>query len=203
MKDWAGKRKFDFICSLFGLVVLSPIFLAVAFAIKLNSKGPVFFRQERIGKDGKNFKIYKFRTMVRDAPKLGQNFTTQASDGRITKIGKLLRRHNIDELPQLINVALGEMSLVGPRPEVPEIVKLYDDRQRKVLSIRPGLTDYASLEFRREGEIMANSKNLYEDYVDKVLPKKVELQLKYVKERSLIVDLKLIFATIGRILGIK
>jgi lipopolysaccharide/colanic/teichoic acid biosynthesis glycosyltransferase len=203
MGEWFGKRQFDFICSLLGLVVLSPVFLAIALAVKLDSRGPVFFRQERVGKNGKNFRIYKFRTMVKDAPRLGQHFTTKTTDARITKNGAFLRSHNIDELPQLVNVVLGEMSLVGPRPEVPEIVKLYTDGQKKVLSVRPGLTDYASLEFRREGEIMAESGNLYEDYVNKVLPRKVEMQLKYVKEQSLVTDLKLIFSTIGKVLGIK
>ncbi len=202
MKEWLGKRQFDFVCALLGLIVLSPVFLAVALAVKLDSKGPVFFRQERVGKDSKNFLIYKFRTMVKDASKLGQHFTTKTSDPRITKIGAFLRRCNIDELPQLINVVLGEMSLVGPRPEVPEIVKLYDEEQKKVLSLRPGLTDYAALEFRREGEIMADSSDLYNDYVNKVLPKKVDLQLKYVKNQSLATDLKLIFSTIGKVLGI-
>jgi len=200
MGEWFGKRQFDCVCASLGLIVLSPVFLAVALAVKLDSKGPVFFRQERVGRNGKFFLIYKFRTMVRDAPQLGQHFTTQTCDARITKIGAFLRRSNIDELPQLINVVLGEMSLVGPRPEVPEIVKLYTSNQKKVLSVRPGLTDYASLEFRREGEIMADSADLYNDYINKVLPKKLELQLKYVEEQSLVVDLKLIFKTVGRVL---
>ncbi|HOX29969.1 MAG TPA: sugar transferase [Candidatus Paceibacterota bacterium] len=201
MEEWLGKRQFDFICSLFGLAVLSPVFLIAALAVKFDSKGPVFFRQERAGKGGKNFLIYKLRTMVKDAPRLGQHFTTQTGDSRITRSGAFLRKYNIDELPQLINVLKGEMSLVGPRPEVPEIVKLYTKEQRKVLTVRPGLTDYASLEFRREGEILAGSADLYGDYVNKVLPKKIELQLKYIKKQSLITDLELIFLTVSNILG--
>lgn len=201
MSEWTGKRFFDLVCTLPGLIVLSPVFLAVALAVKIDSRGPVFFRQERVGKDGKIFKIYKFRTMVQDASALGQHFTTASGDARVTRLGGFLRRYNIDELAQLINVLAGQMSLVGPRPEVPEIVKLYNDEQKKVLSVRPGLTDYASLEFRKEGEIMVGSKNLYNDYIKVILPQKLDLQLLYVRKQSFAVDISLIMKTIWSIVG--
>jgi lipopolysaccharide/colanic/teichoic acid biosynthesis glycosyltransferase len=201
MAEWAGKRMFDFVCAFLGLVVLSPVFLVVALAVKRDSKGPVFFRQERVGKDGKIFKIYKFRTMVQNAPSLGQHFTTASGDSRITRLGGFLRRYNIDELAQLINVLAGQMSLVGPRPEVPEIVGIYTPEQRKVLSVRPGLTDFASLEFRKESEITTDSKNLYSDYIKLILPKKLDLQLRYIQEQSFATDIALIMKTIWSIIA--
>jgi len=196
----AFKRAFDFAAATTGLIIISPLLTLVAVWIKIDSKGPVFFRQERAGKGGKIFKIFKFRTMVNNASELGQHFTTPSGDWRITKSGEFLRKFNIDELPQLFNVVRGEMSLVGPRPEVPEIVKLYDEEQKKVLSVRPGLTDYASINFRQEGEIMRQSVDLYDDYTRKILPKKITLQLKYIRQRSMGVDIKIIIKTIGSIL---
>jgi lipopolysaccharide/colanic/teichoic acid biosynthesis glycosyltransferase len=201
MSEWTGKRFFDLVCTFPGLIVLSPVFLVVALAVKIDSKGPVFFRQDRVGKDGKIFKIYKFRTMVQDAPSLGQHFTTASGDPRITRLGAFLRRYNIDELPQLINVLAGQMSLVGPRPEVPEIVETYTLQQKKVLSVRPGLTDYASLEFRKEGEITTGSKDLYGDYIKLILPKKLDLQLQYIQEQSFVTDMELIMKTIWSIVA--
>lgn len=202
MKDAIGKRALDLFGSSLGLIFLLPLFLLAAAAIKIDSRGPIFFNQNRVGRDGRIFKIHKFRTMVDDALNLGQDFATSATDVRITRVGYFLRRYNIDELPQLANVLKGEMSLVGPRPEVPEIVKLYSQNQKKILSVLPGMTDYASLEFRREGELIKQSGDLYKDYVSKILPKKLELQLKYVQEKSFWIDIKLIFKTIGAIIGV-
>lgn len=197
------KRGFDIIFSLLGLLFLIPLFFLIAVLIKLDSSGSVFFRQERVGRDSKIFKIYKFRTMVDNAEKIGVNFTTPNTDSRITKIGAILRKYNIDELPQLINVLKGEMSLVGPRPEVLEMVKLYSEQQKKVLSVRPGMTDLASLEFRKEGEIMSKSENLYEDYVKKIMPEKLKLNLKYMQEQSLWFDFRIIIRTIYKIIFLK
>ncbi len=197
------KRGFDIIFSLLGLLFLIPLFFLIAVLIKLDSSGSVFFRQERVGRDSKIFKIYKFRTMVDNAEKIGVNFTTPNTDSRITKIGAILRKYNIDELPQLINVLKGEMSLVGPRPEVLEMVKLYSEQQKKVLSVRPGMTDLASLEFRKEGKIMSKSENLYEDYVKKIMPEKLKLNLKYMQEQSLWFDFRIIIRTIYKIIFLK
>lgn len=195
------KRILDLCASLFGIVFLAPFFAIVILAIFVDSGWPVLFKQSRVGKNGKIFKIYKFRTMVKNAPAMGQNFTTPANDARITKIGQFLRRYNIDELPQLINIVKGEMSLVGPRPEVCEIVRLYRPEQKKVLSVKPGMTDYASLEFRREGEMINENGDLFNDYTEKILPKKINLQLKYVDKKSFRTDIELILKTIAAILG--
>ncbi len=195
------KRLFDIFFSLLGLIILSPALILIAILIKLNSAGPVFFRQERVGKNGRIFKIYKFRTMEKDAEKKGIRFTTPVADSRITKIGHFLRRYNIDEIPQLTNVLKGDMSLVGPRAEVPEIVTLYNEEQKKVLSVKPGMVDYASLEFRKEGEIMPSAENLYQTYTQKIMPEKLRLNLRYINEQSLWLDFKLIIKTIFRIIS--
>ena len=194
-----AKRIFDIFFSFLGLIALGPFFVLIAFLIKLTSPGPVFFRQERVGKDGKIFKIYKFRTMVKDAEKKGVHFTTPNTDPRITKIGFFLRRFYLDEFPQLFNVLKGEMSIVGPRPEIPEVVELYNEEQKKVLSVRPGMTDLATLEFLKEGKIMESSQNLYQDYTQKVLPEKLKLNLQYIENQSLVFDIKLIIQTIFKI----
>jgi len=166
------KRLFDIFFSFLGLIILSPLFLLTSILIKIGSQGPVFFKQERVGKNGKAFKIYKFRTMQKDAPYIGNKFATPKDDPRITKIGYFLRRTNIDELPQLINVIIGEMSLVGPRPEVPEIVNLYKNEYEQILFIKPGMTDFASLAFRREGDILASAKTHTAVILKKWCPKK-------------------------------
>ncbi|MCF0147264.1 MAG: sugar transferase, partial [Clostridium sp.] len=152
------KRIFDFLVSLLGIVILSPVFIIVSIAIKIDSKGSILFLQKRVGKDGREFNIYKFRTMVTDAEKLGKQITI-GNDSRITKVGAFLRKFKIDELPQLFNVLLGDMSLVGPRPEVPKYVALYNDEQKKVLSIRPGITDMASLRYKDENDILGKVDN--------------------------------------------
>ncbi len=193
------KRLFDIIFSLIGLIITAPLLLVVAFVIKINSKGPVFFRGTRIKKDGKRFKIFKFRTMVVDADKLGGP-STASDDSRLTKIGKWLKKYQLDELPQLINVLLGDMSLVGPRPEVPFYVNMFTDEEKEViLSVKPGLTDWASLWNFHEGELLKGSSDPEKAYQEKIRPKKIRLQIKYVKERSFLIDLKIIIKTILKI----
>jgi lipopolysaccharide/colanic/teichoic acid biosynthesis glycosyltransferase len=193
------KRLFDIISSLLGLIFISPIFLVVPILIKLDSRGPVFLKQLRIGKDGKEFKIYKFRTMVQDADKVGSLITAQ-NDQRITRIGKLLRRYEIDELPTLINVLQGDMSIVGPRPEVPKYLKHFDNlKYREVLSVRPGITDLGTMAFRDEAKYL-NDQNHEEIYEKEILPQKLDLYLEYVHNNNLFFDLKIILETIVLIL---
>jgi lipopolysaccharide/colanic/teichoic acid biosynthesis glycosyltransferase len=191
-----AKRLFDLFWSILGLLVLSPLFLVVAMWIKLDSAGPVFFRQTRVGRFEKPFRIYKFRTMVVDAEKRGLQITT-GKDPRITRSGEFLRKTKIDELPQLINVVKGEMSLVGPRPEVPKYVEYYPDEAKKVIfSFRPGITDYAAILFRNENDLLEGSVDPEETYIKQVLPEKIALYLKYAKERTLWLDFRLIIGTI-------
>ena len=194
------KRVFDFLCSSIGLLFLFPVFLLVMLAIYLESGGPVFFRQERVGKDGVPFHIIKFRSMVDRASEIGPEITS-AGDPRVTRVGQFLRRAKLDELPQLLNVWSGEMSLVGPRPEVPSFVALYDDRQREVLSVRPGITDPASIAYADEEKILGAASNSHRAYVEQILPQKLELNLQYIKKMSLLSDIKIIFMTIGKILA--
>ncbi len=191
-----AKRLFDLFWTVPGLIVLSPLFLAVAVWIKLDSPGPVFFRQVRVGKHEKPFRIYKFRTMVSDAENRGLSITTE-KDPRITRSGEFLRRTKIDELPQLINVVKGEMSLVGPRPEVPRYVAYYpEEAKKKIFSLQPGVTDYAAIQFRNENELLERSGDPEKTYIDEILPEKLDLYLRYANERSLWIDLKLILGTI-------
>lgn len=192
------KRLFDIVASSIGLILLSPILILIAICIKLDSKGPVFFKQIRVGKNKELFKIYKFRTMVTDAEKLGKQITI-GNDTRITKVGTFIRKCKLDELPQLINVLNGDMSLVGPRPEVPKYVELYDDYQEQILLVQPGITDYASIEFRNESEILGESENPESKYINDIMPYKIELNIKYIKNISLYEDLKLITRTIKAI----
>lgn len=190
------KRLIDIAVSFIGLLVTSPLFLAIAIMIKRDSKGPVFYRGERVGRFRKPFKIYKFRTMVVDADKIGDS-STPADDLRITKVGKFLRsKYQLDELPQLINVLKGDMSLIGPRPQVPWAIELYTEEEKKtILSLRPGMTDYASVRFPNEGEILRGSESPDKDYLEKIAPEKTRLQLEYVKNRSLWIDLKILVRT--------
>ena len=194
-----GKRLFDVIFSFAGLVVLLPLFGVIALLIKLGSEGPVFFRGKRVGKDGKLFKIYKFRTMVVDAGKLGGP-STPDDDPRITKAGRFIRKYKIDELPQLINVLKGEMSLVGPRPEVEEYVKLYSEEEKVILSVLPGVTDYASIWNPNEGEVLAGSKDPEKAYMEKIWPEKQRLRLEYARGYSLWIDFKIILGTLKTII---
>jgi len=188
------KRALDLCGSMLGLIVLAPLFAIVAVLIKIDSPGPVFFRQERIGKNFRPFLIYKLRTMVRDAPRRGGTVTT-TQDPRITKLGTILRDTKLDELPQLINVLKGDMSLVGPRPEVNEYVQMFKTQYTTVLSIRPGMTDLASLKYRHEAEILSWAANPEEEYVRHILPDKLRLAEEYVRRSCLGLDLALICKT--------
>jgi len=196
-----AKRLFDLFFSGLSLTVLSPFFLAMAIWIKLDSPGPIFYRGVRMGKNWKTFRIFKFRSMVANAEQVGGP-SSRENDPRITKSGRFLRKWKLDELPQLINVFLGQMSLVGPRPEVVEYANMYKDEERIVYTIKPGITDYASLWNAHEEEILAQAKNTEETeklYFEKIRPEKVRLQMKYVKEMSLWTDIKIIFQTIKKI----
>ena len=195
-----AKRLFDLIASGFGLVLFLPLFIAIAVAIKLESSGPIFFRQERVGRFGKCFRIHKFRTMVMDAERHGLQITVGA-DPRVTRVGLLLRKYKLDELAQLMDVFVGDMSLVGPRPEVPGYVACYPaDVAQIVLSVRPGITDRASIEYKDESEILAKSNDPHRAYVEEVLPVKINYYLKYVKERTFFGDVSIIFATLFAII---
>ena len=190
-----AKRVFDWLASSLGLLLLAPVLVFLAVWIKLDSQGPVFFRQERVGLAGRTFKIHKFRTMVPDAEKRGLQITV-GTDGRITRVGHWLRKYKLDELPQLLDVWLGHMSLVGPRPEVPRYVAWYPaDVREVVLSVRPGITDRASIEFKDENEILGRAADPHTAYVNEVLPIKLRYYVEYVNTRSLLGDMSLIFKT--------
>lgn len=195
------KRLFDIVFSLGALVVLSPLLVAVATWIRLDSPGPVFFRQVRVGRGGREFRIYKFRTMRQDADRLGPQITVGA-DNRITTAGALLRKYKIDEFPQFLNVLIGDMSVVGPRPEVPRYVALYPPQTRAlVLSVRPGITDPASIEYRDENDLLGCSADPHRTYVEQVMPAKLALCERYVRERSLLRDLIVIGQTFRAAFG--
>lgn len=196
----AAKRTFDLVAAGGGLIVLSPLFAVVALAVKLDSRGPVFFRQQRVGLNFRPFEMYKFRTMVVDAPKLGGQLTV-TGDPRVTKTGRWLRKLKIDELPQLINVVIGDMSLVGPRPEVARYVDQMHDAYREVLSVRPGITDLASVKYRDESEILAKAEDPEQAYVEQILPDKLAISRQYIREASLWLDLKIILQTLLRIVS--
>ncbi len=192
------KFLFDRIAAFFGLVLLLPVFLILSLWVAFDSKGGVFYRQERVGKDGKVFKLLKFRTMRPLSDKQGK-LTIGSRDPRVTKAGFFLRKYKIDELPQLWNVLVSDMSLVGPRPEVSEYVALYNSEQRQVLKVRPGITDEASLIYFNENEILRQSENPERTYREEVMPEKIRINLAYLKKRSFLTDLGVIFRTIGRI----
>ena len=189
------KRIFDIVCSGLGLMILSPFLLFIAIRIKMDSDGPVFFKQIRVGEKGKEFKILKFRTMVVDAEKLGRQITV-GNDSRITKIGAFLRKYKIDELPQLINVFKGDMSLVGPRPEVPRYVNMYTEEQRKVLDVKPGITDLASIRYRDENELLGQAENPDEFYINTIMPDKLALNVEYINKSNIFLDIYIILKTI-------
>lgn len=196
---WLGKRFFDFICSLIGVILFSPIFILIALWIKIDSKGPIFFRQTRVGLNGEYFRIHKFRTMRSDSEKLGLQITV-GEDTRVTRSGHFLRKYKLDELPQLIDVLVGKMSLVGPRPEVPRYVDVYPHELKKlVLSVRPGVTDRASVEFKDENEILGKSSSPERDYIEKILPVKLNYHARYAKSASFSEDIRIIFLTIKEI----
>lgn len=192
------KRIFDIVLSFVGLVVLTPLFLVIAILIKLEDRRVVFYRGVRVGKDSIPFRMFKFRTMVVNAERMGGPSTSD-DDPRLTKIGKSLRKYKLDEMPQLINVLKGEMSFVGPRPDVPFYINMFTQEEKKILEIKPGITDWASLWNSDEGAILTGSPDPEKTYREKIRPKKIQLQLKYVKEHSFWVDLKIILSTLKTI----
>jgi lipopolysaccharide/colanic/teichoic acid biosynthesis glycosyltransferase len=189
------KRFFDLILSFIGLLIIVPILFLITILIKISSSGPVFYKQVRVGKNNKDFKIFKFRTMHVNAHKKGL-LTVGGRDPRVTSIGYYLRKFKLDELPQLINVFKGDMSFVGPRPEVRQFVNLYSEIQMKVLNVKPGITDLASIEFRNENEILSKEEDPNQYYIDYIMPKKLEINLKYINQRNLLKDFVVIIKTI-------
>ena len=190
-----AKRAMDIAISAAALCVLWPVFLLIALAIVIDDPGPVFYRQVRVGRGGRPFRIFKFRTMVVDADKKGLSITV-GRDSRITRVGAFLRKTKLDELAQLLNVLCGQMSFVGPRPEVPRYVELYTPYQRQVLLVRPGITDYASIAYRNENDLLAGAKDPERMYIETVMPDKIELNMKYLREISPLADVRLILKTI-------
>ncbi len=194
------KRIFDIIFSLGGIIILSPFFILFWVLIKLETKGNPVFKQIRVGENNIDFTLYNFRTMFPDSEKKG-SITIGGRDPRITKVGYYLRKFKIDELPQLFNVLLGDMSFVGPRPEVRKYVNLYSKQQLEVLNVKPGITDYASLKYFNENEILGNSSNPDEDYVNIIMPEKLKLNLEYVHGNNLLKDINIILKTLFKIFG--
>lgn len=192
------KRVFDIIFSISGLIILFPLFLFISLLILIDSKGGIFFFQTRVGKNNKDFRMIKFRTMFNNSENKGL-LTVGNSDIRITQPGKRLRKYKVDEFPQLINILKGEMSFVGPRPEVRKYVDLYNYGQMKVLSVKPGLTDYASLEYFNENEILESYDNPEKVYIEQIMPEKLALNINYINEKGLFTDLKIMLKTIGKI----
>ena len=195
-----SKRLFDLVAASGALVLLSPIFAAVAVAIKLDDGGPVFFRQVRVGRHRRSFKIWKLRTMRVDAERLGGALTVER-DPRITRFGRVLRASKLDEIPQLLNVIVGDMSIVGPRPEVPRYVAMYDNLQRQVLDLRPGITDPASIEYRNESALLATATDPEAFYVSQLMPEKIRINLEYAAHATLLTDLQVIGRTLAVLLG--
>lgn len=192
------KRLFDIVFSLFGLVVFIPVFLLAAVLVRLDSPGPVLFLQTRVGKGFKLFKIIKFRTMTVDASSRGPAVTS-GGDPRITRVGRVLRKTKLDELPQLFNVLRGEMSFVGPRPEVPKYVEMFREDYERILEVRPGITDYATFEYCNEEEVLKGYRDPEDGYLREVLPAKIKLYDKYLSRRSLLTDIGLIVRTLCKI----
>lgn len=191
----AAKRAMDIVVSAAALCVLWPVLLLIALAIVVDDPGPVFYRQVRVGRGGKPFRIFKFRTMVVDADRKGLAITV-GRDSRITRVGAFLRKTKLDELAQLLNVLCGQMSFVGPRPEVPRYVELYTPYQRQVLLVRPGITDYASIAYRNENDLLAGADDPERMYIETIMPDKIELNMRYLKEISPLTDVRLILKTI-------
>ena len=188
-------RLFDIVCSFFGLVFLSWLFVFVALWVGLSSRGGVFYRQRRVGRCNRDFTIYKFRSMRVNSDRQGL-LTIGGRDGRITKAGVFIRKYKLDELPQLFNVLRGDMSFVGPRPEVRKYVELYTEEQKKVLTVRPGITSLSSIKYRNENEILSRSDNPEQYYIDVIMQDKLAIELDYLEQRSLLTDIKVIFQTI-------
>lgn len=194
------KRLFDIITSIIGIIILSPILLLISLLIIFESGFPILYKQKRVGKENKDFFLLKFRSMNKGADKKGL-LTIGEKDSRITRVGYYLRKYKLDELPQLLNVLTGNMSIVGPRPEVRKYVDLYSDEQKKVLSVKPGITDYASMEYTNENEILAKSTEPEQLYIQEVMPKKLFLNQKYIQEMGLMTDIKIMFRTISKIIS--
>ncbi len=193
------KRLFDIVASGLGLICLSPLFVVLAVWIKCDSRGPVFYRQVRVGKDNRDFRLFKFRSMRPDSDRLGL-ITVGGHDPRVTRSGYYIRRYKLDEFPQLINVFKGDMSLVGPRPEVRKYVDMYTPEQMRVLSVRPGITSLASIRYRNENEILAKADDPDRCYIEKVMPDKLAIDLEYVDRATLWNDIRLIFSTFREII---
>lgn len=194
------KRTFDILFSLAGIIFLSPILILISIIVKADSAGPVLYRQTRVGKNNIDFDLLKFRSMKINSDKSGL-LTVGGRDSRITTAGYYLRKYKLDELPQLINVLKGEMSFVGPRPEVRKYVELYNTQQKKILNVRPGITDTASIKYRDESEILAGQKDPEEFYIKYIMPEKIKMNLEYMNDRSMFKDVKIIFKTFGAILN--
>ncbi|MFM2156752.1 MAG: putative undecaprenyl-phosphate galactose phosphotransferase [Bacteroidota bacterium] len=194
------KRLFDLMITLPMLLLVSPFFLIIALLIKIGSNGPVFYKQTRVGLNNNDFKIFKFRTMHINADKAGL-LTVGGRDPRVTSIGFFLRKYKLDELPQLLNVLFGSMSLVGPRPEVRKYVDLYNSEQQKVLTVKPGITDYASIEYSEENDLLAKSNDPEKTYIEEIMPAKLLLNQKYIAEKSIITDIKIIWMTATKIIS--
>lgn len=192
-------RFFDILFSTVGLILFFPIFIIISICIKIETRGPILYKQDRVGKDGKIFKLYKFRSMFINSDKKGL-ITVGNNDVRITKVGKFIRRYKLDELPQLINVLIGTMSIVGPRPEVEKYVFKYTDEQKKVLSVKPGITDYASIVYKNENRELSEQKNPEQYYIMHIIPKKIELNNIFIQEPTLINYFKIIFLTLKEII---
>ena len=188
-------RVFDFIASLLGILILSPVFLVLSVVILLGSGNPVFFKQKRIGRNAMPFSLLKFRTMSKKSIEEGL-LTVGERDSRITSEGYFLRKYKLDELPQLLNVLIGDMSLVGPRPEVPKFVELYSDKQREVLAVRPGITDLASIEYIKESDLLSKSSDPEKTYIEEIMPHKLEINLRYQANRSFLTDIGVIIKTV-------
>lgn len=194
-----AKRVFDICFSLLALLILLPLLAIIALWVRVDSKGPVFYFQTRVGKNDHDFKLFKFRTMRPDADKHGL-LTVGGRDSRVTRLGYYLRKFKVDELPQLLNVLLGQMSMVGPRPEVRKYTSLYTSEQKKVLSVKPGITDYASIKYFQESELLAKAVNPEETYIHDIMPVKLKLNLYYIQKQSFVRDIKIIAATVLKIL---
>lgn len=194
------KRLFDIICSLVGIIFLFPVFLIIVLAIVINSGFPIFYFQTRVGKNNRDFKLFKFRTMHTNADKKGL-LTVGGRDPRVTPVGYYLRKFKLDELPQLFNVLFGSMSLVGPRPEVRKYVDMYNEEQKRVLEVKPGITDYASLEYINENELLAKSENPEQTYIQEIMPAKLKLNMRYIEETGLLTDLTIITRTVQKIVS--
>ena len=194
------KRLFDILFSSLALLILLPVFLFIGLMIVLDSKGGVFYKQIRVGKNNKGFGLYKFRSMRKDAHNSGL-LTVGGRDSRITNVGYYLRKYKLDELPQFINILKGEMSFVGPRPEVRKYVDMYNEEQMKVLSVKPGLTDYASIEYMDENDLLAKSADPERTYIEEIMPAKLELNLRYINDQSFMTDMKIILKTLHKIVS--